>query len=232
LERNVTPATDIEGVDDLAEVGTRFVDALPKYPIYGIKNMKNVHVSVIPTDNKEDVFLGRYKKITVTADSGITNKIQLDDFEFTFHDVQINLYELFLHGKLIFFEIGRLFPRATIQFAPLEQLALKEMKGKGSARLEGEGNRLHLRAQYQLPPPLGTIEGIATVKINFDSKKSVRPLLEKLVVGPFQVREIFYRRIMDEQLTLSPTPGWPLFTDIRTINIFKRKLEINQPSSN
>ena len=82
----------------------------------------------MPTGNKEDLYLGRYKKITVTADSAVSNKIRLDDFELTFHDVQINLYELFLHDKLIFFKIGRLFPRATIQFEPLEQLALKEMK--------------------------------------------------------------------------------------------------------
>ncbi len=232
LKRNVIPATDIEGADDLEQVGTRFVGALSKYPIYGVKNMKNASVSVIPTENKEDLYLGRYKKITVTADSAVSNKIRLDDFELTFHDVQINLYELFLHGKLIFFEIGRLFPRATIQFEPLEQLALKEMKGKGNARLEGEGDRLHLRAQYQLLSPLGTMEANATVKLVFDPKKSIRPLVEMLSVGPLVIPEIFYRRIMDEQIVLSPTPGWPLYTDIRSIKIFPRKLEINQTPLN
>ena len=106
------------------------------------------------------------------------------------------------------------------------------MKGKGYARLEGEGDRLHLRAQYQLPPPLGTIEGSATVKLVFDPQKSIRPLVETLTVGPFVVPEIFYRRIMDEQIVLNPTPGWPLYTDIRSIKIFPRKLEINQTSLN
>jgi 4-amino-4-deoxy-L-arabinose transferase-like glycosyltransferase len=232
LKRNVIPARDVEGAGDLKQVGMRFKNALSEYPIYGVKNMKNASVSIFPTDNEEDKYLGRYKKITVTADSAVSNKIRLDDFELTFHDVEINLYELFLNGKLIFFEIGRLFPRATIQFEPLEQLALKEMKGKGEARLEGEGDRLHLRAHYQLPSPLGTIEANATVKLIFDSQKSIRPLVETLKVGPFAVPEIFYRRILDERIVLSPTPGWPLATDIRSINIFKQKIHINQTPAN
>lgn len=232
LKRNVSPATDVEGAGDLEQVGARLISALSEYPIYGVKDMKNPRVSIISTDNKEDLYLGRYKKITVTADRAVSNKIRLDDFELTFHDVQINLYELFLHGKLIFFEIGRLFPRATIQFEPLEQLALKEMKGKGNARLKGEGDRLHLKAQYQLPPPLGTIEANATVKLIFDKQKSIRPVVEALQVGPFALPEIFYRRILDERIVLSPTPGWPLATDIRTINIAQRKIAINQTPSN
>lgn len=135
---------------------------------------------------------------------------------------------MFLHGKLILFDIGRLFPRATIRFEPLERLALKEMRGKGRVRLEGEGDGLHLTAQYQLPPPLGTVHGNARVKILFDPLKSIRPLVETLTVGPLAGREIFYRRILDEKIILVPTQGWPLFTDIRTVNIFPRRLEINQ----
>ena len=103
LKRDVTPALAVDGATDLEQVGTRFRDALPKYPIYGVKNMKNARVSIVPTDNPEDLALGRYQKITVTADQAVSNKIRLDDFELTFHDVQINLYELFLNGKLIFF---------------------------------------------------------------------------------------------------------------------------------
>ena len=232
LKKNVTPATDVAGAGDLEQVGTRFVDALSKYPIYGVKNMNNARVLITPTDNKDDLYLGRYKKITVTADSAVSNKIRLDDFELTFHDVQINLYELFLHGKLIFFKIGRLFPRATIQFEPLEQLALKEMKGQGEVRLEGDGDRLHLKAHYQLPSSLGTVAGNATVKLLFDPQKSIRPVVETLQVGPLGLPEIFYRSLLDEQIILSPTPGWPLATDIRSIKIFKRKLAINQISSN
>ena len=232
LKRDVSPAIDIVGAGDLGQVGTRFIAALGQYPIYGVKNMKNARVSIIPMDNAEDLYLGRYKKITLTADSAVSNKIHFDDFELTFHDVQINLYELFLHGKLIFFKIGRLFPRATVQFEPLEQLAIKEMKGKGSARLEGEDNRLRLKAHYRLPPPLRIIEGRATVKLIFDPKKSARPVVETLKVGPISLPEIFYRRILDEQIVFSPTPGWPLHTDIRSIRIFKRRLEINQSSLN
>lgn len=41
-------------------------------------------------------------------------------------------------------------------------------------------------------------------------------------------REIFCRRILDEEIILVPIQGWPLFTDIRTVNIFPRRLEINQ----
>ena len=232
LKRDVTPATDVAGANDLEQVGTRFMDALSKYPIYGVKNMKNARVTILPTDNEEDLTLGRYKKITVTADQAVSNKIRMDDFELSFHDVQINLYELFLNGKLIFFKIGRLFPRATIQFEPIEQLALKEMKGQGSVRLEGDGDRVHLKAQYQLPSSLGTIEGNATVKLVFDPQKSIRPVVETLQVGPLGLPEIFYRRLVDEKIILSPTPGWPLATDIRSIQIFKRKLAINQISSN
>jgi|GEM_PF-570265 len=231
FKRNVSPATDIAGAVDLAEVGRRFVEALPRYPIYGIRQMKNARISIVPTDNTKDLPLGRYKKITLTADSAVSNKIRLDDFELTFHDVQINLYELFLHGKLILFEIGRLFPRATIQFEPLEQLAFKEMKGKGEAHLEGNGDRLRLQAEYRLPPPLGTVEGNAQVKLLFDPGKSIRPRVETVTVGPLAAREIFYRRILDEKIILTPTPGWPLFTDIRTIRIFPRRLEINQGST-
>jgi 4-amino-4-deoxy-L-arabinose transferase-like glycosyltransferase len=230
FKRDVSPIKDIAGAIDLAEVGKRFIEALPHYPIYGIKHIKNARISIVPTDNAEDVYLGRYKKITLTADSAVSNKIRLDDFELTFHDVQINLYELFLHGKLILFEIGRLFPRATIQFEPLEQLALKEMKGKGDVRLEGEGDRLRLRAQYQLPSPFGTIDGNAEVRLNFEPGKSIRPQVETVTAGPLAAREIFYRRILDEKIILTPTAGWPLFTDIRTINIFPRRLEINQSS--
>ena len=40
LKKNVIPATDVKGAGDLEQVGTRFLDALSKYPIYGVKNMK------------------------------------------------------------------------------------------------------------------------------------------------------------------------------------------------
>ncbi len=226
LKRNVTVATDLEGAGDLQAVGDRLIPAFSQYPIYGVKEMKNAKVVILPTDNPQDLLLGRYKKISVTADSAVSNKIRFEDFELTFHDVQINLYELFLHGKLIFFEIGRLFPRGTIHFEQIEQLAHKEMKGKGEVRLTGEGDRLHLTARYPLPQM--EIAGKATARLIFEPQKRIRGVLESVTVGPLQGREIFYRRILDEEVNLQPTPGWPLATDIRAIQIFPRKLEINQ----
>ena len=228
FKREVSSATEVEGALDLKEVGKKFLDALSRYPIYGFKQLENAVISITPTEHPKDVSLGRYKKITVTADSGVSNKIRLDDLELTFHDVQINLYEMFLNDKLIFFEIGRLYPRATIPFEPLEQLALKEMKGKGHATLEGEKDGLQLKAEYQLPPPLGTLHGNARVKLLFDPRNRILPIVQTVTVGPLAAREIFYRRILDEKIILTPTPGWPLFTDIRTINIFPRRVEINQ----
>ncbi|GJL79625.1 MAG: hypothetical protein NPINA01_26140 [Nitrospinaceae bacterium] len=231
FKRDVSPATDMEDAVDLRQVGKKLLESLPHYPIYGIKQMENPRVSITPTDNPEDLLLGRYKNITVTADSAVSNKIRLDDLQLTFHEVQINLRELFLYDKLILFEIGRLFPRATIRFEPLEQLALKEMKGKGQARLEGENGRLRLTAQYQLPAPWGRVDGNASVKLLFEPEKSIRGEVETVTVGPLAAREIFYRLVLDQTLVLTPTAGWPLFTDIRRVNIFPRRLEINQTSN-
>ena len=36
LKRDVSPATDVEGADDMARVGAQFISALSEYPIYGI----------------------------------------------------------------------------------------------------------------------------------------------------------------------------------------------------
>ena len=229
LKRDVKPATGLEGADDLSRVGELLIPAFSRYPIYGIKDMVNAKVAIVPTDNKQDLLLGRYKKISVTADSALSNKIRFENFELTFTGVQINLFELFMHGKLIFLEIGRLFPRGTVQFEQIEQLAEKAMKGKGDVRLEGDGDRIHVTAHYQLPRM--ELAGKATARLIFEPQKKIRPVLESLVVGPVAAREIFYRRILDEEVDLNPTPGWPLYTDIRAIKIYPRKVEIN-PSLN
>lgn len=225
FEKRVTPAADIQGADDPRQVEKRFVSALARYPIYGVKDAVNPQVTVIPTQNPEDRLLGRYKMIRFTADSAVSNKVRLENFELTFEDVQINLYELFLNGKLIFFEIGRLFPRGTIFFDPLERLAEKEMKGKGKIRLHGEGNRLRLEVQYEFRGM--TLQGKAAVKLLFDPGKRIRPVIETLELGPVAVPEAFYRRIADQEINLHPTPGWPMVTDIRSIKIYPRKLAIN-----
>ena len=81
------------------------------------------------------------------------------------------------------------------------------MKGQGTVRLKGDGDRLHLKAQYQLPSSLGTIAGNATVKLVFDPQKSIRPVVETLQVGPLGLPEIFYRRLVDEKNHPQPDSG-------------------------
>lgn len=87
FKRDVSPVADIEGAVDLDQVGKKLLAAFPHYPIYGIKRMENASVTIIPTGNPKDLSLGRYEKITMAADSAISNGIRLDDLELTFHDV-------------------------------------------------------------------------------------------------------------------------------------------------
>ena len=229
MRRNVVPPDSIENVQRLDEVGKRFVGALSQYPIYGVENAVNASVRIFPTDRPEDLTLGRYRRITFRADSAVSNKVRIEGFELTFEDVQINLYELFLNGKLIFFEIGKLFPKGTVRFDFLEALADKEMKGLGVARLQGEEDRLHLKISHDVP--WGNVEGRVTVRLDFQPGIHIRPVVESVVLGPLVLREIFYRRIVDEKIALHPTPGWPLVTDIRSVKIHPRKLEINPERS-
>ncbi len=228
FKRDVSPANDIKGVDDLNEVGKRFLEALSEYPIYGIKGGGDMTVSIEPTGNPGDLFLGSYKSIRVKADSAITNSIQLHDFELIFEGVQINLYDLFLNGKLIFLELDRIYPRGTIRFDELEELAIKAMKGQGEARLEGRKDQLVLRASYRLPQGFD-VNGKAVARVGFEPGRSIKPTLESLNLGPISVPQIFYRRMSNIQIHLTPTLGWPLHTDIHSIKIYPRHLEINRP---
>ncbi|MBU06099.1 MAG: hypothetical protein CL877_09160 [Dehalococcoidales bacterium] len=227
FRRDVSPANDIKDVDDLNEVGKRFLEALSEYPIYGIKGGDNITVFVEPTENPSDLFLGRYKSIRVKADSTVTNSIQLHDFELIFEGAQINLYDLFLNGKLIFLELDRIYPRGTIRFEELEELAAKAMKGQGEARLEGQEGRLVLRVNYRLSQGFD-VKGKAIIRVEFEPGRSIKPTLELLDLGPVSVPQVFYRRMANIQIHLTPTLGWPLYTDIHSIRIYPRHLEINQ----
>ena len=226
FKRDVSPASDIKGANDLNEVGERFLEALSEYPIYGIKGGDNMTVSIEPTGNPDDLFLGRYKSIRIRADSAVTNSIHLHDFELIFEGVQINLYDLFFNGKLIFFELGRIYPRGTIRFEELEELATKAMKGQGEARLEGRKDQLVLRVNYRLAQGFD-VTGKAIIRVEFDPGQSIKPTVESLNLGPVSVPRTFYRRMSNIQIHLTPTRGWPLYTDIRSIKIYPRHLEIN-----
>ena len=92
LKKAVQPATNLPGVDNLEEIGQRFMTAFANYPIYGIKDTVNPEISVISTENPDDIFLGRYKQIKFKADSVVSNKITIDDFELIFENVQINIF--------------------------------------------------------------------------------------------------------------------------------------------
>jgi hypothetical protein len=140
--------------------------------------------------------------------------------------VQINLYDLFLNGKLIFLELDRIYPRGTIRFDELEELAIKAMKGQGEARLEGRKDQLVLRASYRLPQGFD-VNGKAVVRVGFEPGRSIKPALESLKLGPISVPRSFYRRMSNIQIHLTPSLGWPLYTDIHSFKIYPRHLEIN-----
>ncbi len=195
--------------------------------MYGIRGDQNTTVLIEPTGNPDDLYLGRYKKIRVRADSVVTNEIRVHDFELIFEDVQINLYDLFLNGKLILLDLDRMFPRGTIHFEALEELATKAMKGQGEVRLEGRESQLVLDASYRLPQGF-TVKGKAVIRIALEPGRSIKPILNSLNLGPISIPQVFYRLPTDETLYLHPTPGWPFNTDIRSVKVFSRRLEINQ----
>ncbi len=229
LKRDVVPVDGLPGALDLEEVGRRFVAALSEYPIYGVEEAVNPSVEIIATERPGDRARGRYRRITYRADAAVSNKVRIENLELVFEDVQINLYELFLNGKLILFEIGKLRPKGTVRFDFLEALAEKEMKGRGGARLTGEKGRLHLRAWHEVP--WGKAEGRVSVRLDFQPGRHIRPVVETVLLGPFELKEIFYRRIVDETIALTPTPGWPLVTDVRSIDIHPRTITINADDS-
>ncbi len=227
FKRKVSPAIDIEGIENLNEVADRFIQALAEYPIYGIKDVENMTIHIEATENTNDLYHGRYKSIQIKADSVISNGVRLHDFELIFEGVQVNLYDLFLNGKLILFELNRIFPRGTIRFEQLEELAVKAMKSQGRIWLEGHKDRLILQVNYSLPQG-GNMKGKAIVRVDFEPGQSIRPVLESLNIGPLSIPKAFYRQKSNIVINLKPTVGWPLNTDIRSFKVFPRRLEINQ----
>jgi len=226
LKKAVQPATDLPGVDNLEEIGKRFMTAFANYPIYGIKHAVNPEISIIPTENPDDIFLGRYKQIKFKADSVVSNKITIDDFELIFENVQINIYDLILNNKLILFDLEQLTPKGTLSFASLEKDAFKAMKEKGLVKIEGFNNGLLVHIVYTLPQGQ-TLEGLIRINFLFSPGQMIRPVVESIKLGPFDIPQIFFRRITDAKIILTPTPGWPLETNIQALQVHPRKLQIN-----
>ncbi|MBT5029396.1 MAG: phospholipid carrier-dependent glycosyltransferase, partial [Nitrospina sp.] len=202
LKKAIQPANDLTGVKNLDQVGSLILTALESYPIYGIKNAVNPTISIIATANPEDIFLGRYKQIKITADSAVSNKIILTDFELIFDDVQINIYDLILNNKFILFELGKLTPKGTLSFDALEKLAYKAMREKGTVKIEGSDNGLLLHATYNLPQGQ-TVEGSAKIKLLFTPGERIKPVVEFIKLGPLDIPSIFFRRITDANIVLT-----------------------------
>lgn len=226
LKYDMEPAHDLPGVTDLDLIGKRFIDAFANYPIYGVKNPVNMTVTISPTENPQDIFYGRYKSIHVKADSAVSNKVKVVGFELLFENVQINIYDLLLNGRFILFSLERLTPRGTIHFEDLEKSAATGMKGKGNITINGSKNSLHLHVKYSLPQGR-FVEGKTKINLQFTPGEKIRPAIEYLKLGPFDIPNIFIRRITDEEIILTPTPGWPLATNIQSLEISPRKIEIN-----
>jgi hypothetical protein len=200
--------------------------AFANYPIYGVKNGVNMTVSIIPTDNPQDIFYGRYKSISITADSAVCNKVVIKNFELLFENVQINIYDLLLNGKFILFNLEKLTPRGTIDFDDLEKVASLAIKEKGTIKVIGSNNSLTVHAKYSLPQGQ-ILEGETKVNILFLPGEKIQHSFEYLKLGPLDIPTLFIRRITNAKMILTPTPGWPLSTNIQSLKIFPRKIEIN-----
>jgi len=224
-KREIAPAEEIQGVDNLEEVGKKLVDALGRYPIYGFKDGINIKVDIMPTDNPDDLYLGRYKKIKFSADSVVTNKIKVHDFELEFQNIQVNIRDLFLDENFILFDLERIVPKGTIKFIDLEQIANKSMRGKGRVRLSRDGDWITINATYGLKGL--PIKGQAVFKFNLIHGDKIVPTLKSLNLGPTLIPEVFYRRILSREISLVPTRSWPLFTEINSIEVNEAYLKIN-----
>jgi len=223
---DMEPAKDLPSVTDLEFIENRLMEAFANYPIYGIKNGSNMTVTISPTDNPQDIFYGRYKSIHIKSDSAVSNKVKIEDFELLFENVQINIYDLLLNGRFILFDLDRLTPRGTIHFDDLEKSAALGMKGKGSIKVNGGGDSITIHARYSLPQGQ-IVEGETKVNILFLPGEKIQPSFEYLKLGPLDIPTLFIRRITNAKMILTPTPGWPLATNIQSLKIYPRKIEIN-----
>ncbi len=219
-------AHSLPGVTDLELIGIRLEVAFSSYPIYGVKNGVNMTVTLTPTDNPQDIYYGRYKSIQIKADSVVSNKVLIENFELLFENVQINIYGLLLDGKFILFNLERLTPRGTIHFDDLEKSAERGMKGKGSIKISGSKNSITIKAKYPLSQSQA-VEGETKINILFSPGEKIQPAFEYLKLGPLDIPTLFIRRITNAKMNLTPTPGWPLATNIQSLKISSRKIEIN-----
>jgi len=223
---DMEPANSLPGVTDLELVGKRLKTALSSYPIYGVKNGVSMTVSITPTNDPQDIYYGRYKSIQIKAESVVSNKILIKNFELLFENVQINIYDLLLNGKFILFNLERLTPRGTIHFDDLEKLAERVMKGKGTIKVSGSKNSITLKAKYFLSQSQ-IAEGETKINILFSPGEKIQPVFEYLKLGPFNIPTLFIRRITNAKMVLTPTHKWPLETNIQSLRISTRKIEIN-----
>ncbi|MFQ5444228.1 MAG: hypothetical protein ACE5EK_06375, partial [Nitrospinales bacterium] len=223
--RKVKAARHLKGAADLDYVGARFLKALATYPKYGISKGENMKVEILPTDRPEDIYLGLYKSITLTADSAVFSKVRIHNLKLIFEDIQINLYDLLLNGKLIMFELGRLYPQVTIRFEDVEKRLMSKIKQDSEIRFEGteEG----VQANIRIDLPIGDITAEIKAGMIFKPKEYILPVVETLRLGPITVPEIFYRRLASQKISLKPTPSWPIVTDVRKIKILPRELVVN-----
>lgn len=226
IQKNIQPATDLPDINNLEAIGEQIMTAFANYPIYGIKNAINPEISIEPTGNPEDIFLGRYKQIKIKADSVVSNKVRIDDFELIFDNIQINIYDLILNNKLILFDLDKLTPKGTLHFDSLEKDIFKAMKEKGHVTIEGFDKGILIKANYPLPQGQ-VLEGSAKINLSISPGKKIKPVVEFLKLGPLDIPQILFRRIAHQEIILTPTPGWPLKTNIQTIQIHPRKLQIN-----
>ena len=70
-------------------------------------------------------------------------------------------------------------------------------------------------------------QGSAKLNFLFSPGQMIRPVVESIKLGPFDIPQIFFRRITDAKIILTFTPGWPLETNIQTLQVHPRKLQIN-----
>jgi len=223
---DMEPALDLPGVNNLSLIEKRLIVAFENYPIYGFKNGVNMNIIISPTDDPDDLFYGKYKSIQVTADSVVSNKVKIKAFELLFENVQINIYDLLLNGRFILFNLEKLTPRGIINFDDLEKSAAQAMKGQGKIKLRGGNNSLTISAKYGLAQNQ-ILKGETKINVFIEPGKTIQPHFEYLNLGPLDIPIVFIRRITNAKISLNPTPGWPLETNIKSLKISPRKFEIN-----
>ena len=100
------------------------------------------------------------------------------------------------------------------------------MKEKGTIKINGSKNSITINARYSLPQGQ-VVDGETKINILFSPGEKIQPAFEYLKLGPLDIPTLFIRRITNAKMILTPTPGWPLTTNIKSLKISSRKIEIN-----